>query len=137
MAADRRTLIQQLAALERLPVTTSVTIDRGRLSWTGDLKPSPLSDTYSVHIDYALGARTPTVTVLRPELRAEDVDSLPHVYTRDHLCLYYPWQWTDDKLITRTILPWASEWLFHYEIWKATGAWHGGGHEPAAGTAAA
>jgi hypothetical protein len=137
MAADRRTLIQHLAALERLPVTTSVTIDRGRLSWRGELQPSPLSDIYTVHIDYALGAKTPTVTVLRPELRAEDVESLPHVYTKDHLCLYYPWQWTDDKLITRTILPWASEWLFHYEIWKATGAWHGGGHEPAAGVAAA
>jgi len=137
MAANRRTLIQQLAALERLSVTTRVTVERGRLGWTGELQPSPLSETYTVSISYATGERAPTVTVLRPELRAAGVDSLPHVYTQDRLCLYYPWQWTDDKLITRTILPWASEWLFHYEIWKATGTWHGGGHEPAAGAAAA
>lgn len=137
MAVDRRTLIQQLAALERLPVTTSVMIERGRLSWTGELQPSPLSDTYTVRISYAIGERAPSVTVLRPELHAEGVDSLPHVYTRDHLCLYYPWQWTDDKLITWTIVPWASEWLVHYEIWKATDTWRGGGHEPAAAPAAA
>ena len=137
MAAGSRTLIQQLAVLDRLPVTTSVTIERGRLSWTGELQPSPLSDTYTVHISYATRERAPTVTVLRPELRAAGVDSLPHVYTQDRLCLYYPWQWTNDKLIGRTIVPWASEWLFHYEIWKATGTWHGGGHEPATGAAAA
>jgi hypothetical protein len=137
MAADRRTLIQQLALLERLPVTTSVTIERGRLSWTGELQPSPLSDIYTVHISYVAGEKAPTVTVPRPELRAAGVESLPHVYTGDHLCLYYPWQWTNDKLITRTIIPWASEWLLHYEIWKATSTWHGGGHEPAAGAATA
>jgi len=34
--------------------------------------------------------------------------------------------------IASTILPWASEWLFHYEIWRATGEWTGGGREPAA-----
>lgn len=137
MAADRKTLIQQLAALERLPVTTDVTIKRGRLTWTGELQPSPLSDTYTVRISYATRARAPAVTVLRPELGGPAVGSLPHVYTEEHLCLYYPWQWTDDKLIARTIVPWTSEWLFHYEIWKATGTWHGGGHEPAVGAAAA
>ena len=137
MAANRRTLIQQLAALAQLPVTTTVTIERNQLSWTGELQPSPLSDIYTVHISYATGQRAPTVTVLRPELGGAGVESLPHVYTQDHLCLYYPWQWTDDKLITRMIVPWASEWLFHYEVWKATGTWHGGGHEPTTGTQAA
>lgn len=137
VAANRRTLIQQLATLAQLPVTTTVTIERGRLSWSGELQPSPLSDIYTVRITYATGQRAPSVTVLRPELGGAAVESLPHVYTHDHLCLCYPWQWTDDKLISRTIVPWASEWLVHYEIWKATGTWRGGGHEPAAGTEAA
>lgn len=137
MAAHRRTLVQQLAALERVPVTTSATIRRGRLTWTGELQPSPLSDTYTIRIDYSDRHNAPTVTVLRPELRAENVRLLPHVYRREHPCLCYPWQWTDDKLITRTIVPWAAEWLLHYEIWKVTGIWYGGGHEPAAGAAAA
>jgi hypothetical protein len=26
-----------------------------------------------------------------------------------------------------TILPWAAEWLLHYETWKVTDCWHGGG----------
>jgi len=29
-----------------------------------------------------------------------------------------------------TILPWAAEWLAHYEIWFATGTWYGGGEWP-------
>ena len=30
-------------------------------------------------------------------------------------------------LIADTIVPWTCEWLVHYEIWFATGEWHGGG----------
>ena len=37
--------------------------------------------------------------------------------------------------IADTIVPWACEWLLHYEIWLATGEWHGGGEHPSAGTA--
>ena len=33
-------------------------------------------------------------------------------------------------LIADTIVPWTCEWLIHYEIWLATGEWHGGGEEP-------
>lgn len=128
MAPGSKTLAQQLAGLARLPVTTSVTIKRGRLSWTGDLTPSPLSVTYSVRVGHTVGHRAPVVTVLRPELRAGDMGSLPHVYAEDRLCLCYPWQWTDTKLIARTIIPWAAEWLLHYEVWQVTGKWHGGGH---------
>ncbi len=29
-----------------------------------------------------------------------------------------------------TILPWASLWLFYYEVWLATGEWVGGGEHP-------
>jgi hypothetical protein len=32
-----------------------------------------------------------------------------------------------------TIVSWTSEWLLHYEVWRATGAWTGGGHEPGDG----
>ena len=31
------------------------------------------------------------------------------------------------QFIADTIIPWTSEWLLHYEIWVATGIWHGGG----------
>jgi len=136
MAADRKTLAQQMAWLAALAVTTSVTINGSRLRWTGQLQPTPLSVTYAVRLGYAIGRRVPAVTVVHPALRAEDVESLPHVYAEDSLCLCYPEQWDEGKLIARTIVPWAAEWLLHFEIWKATGTWHGGGHEPSAAGAA-
>lgn len=132
VAVRGRTLIQQLAALAAFPVTTRATIERGRLRWEGQLQPTPLSETYKVRIDYTLGAR-PEFTVVRPELEIPEGGELPHVFSGDRLCLCYPWQWDDSKLISRTLLPWASEWLLHYELWKFTRQWHGGGHESGSG----
>jgi hypothetical protein len=131
MAADRKTLPQQMAALARLGVTAGVSIRGARLRWTGRLQPTPLSVEYVLGLGFKLGESGPAVEVLDPVLRGEDVDALPHVYAGDRLCLCYPWQWTDNELIARTIIPWASEWLLHYEVWKVTGDWRGGGHEPA------
>lgn len=130
MSGARRTLERQRVALARLALTTSVTTVASRLIWTGDIRPGPLSATYTVRMVYVVG-RTPRVFVLRPTLRADDIENLPHVYTRDQLCLHYPKQWSDDDLLTETILPWTSEWLLHFEFFKIDGAWHGGGHEPA------
>jgi hypothetical protein len=33
-------------------------------------------------------------------------------------------------LIADSTVPWSVEWLIYYEIWKATGDWHGGGELP-------
>jgi hypothetical protein len=59
------------------------------------------------------------------------VIKLPHVYSSDtqYLCLHYPREkkWTESQNIAVTIIPWAAEWLFHYEIWVITGTWNGGG----------
>jgi hypothetical protein len=124
-----KTQIQQLATLNALPLTTSATIKRERLHCRGRLQPTPVSDSYIVRIEYALGTR-PEVTVVEPALEIPEGCGLPHVFTEERLCLCYPWQWDTSKLIARTIVPWASEWLLHFEVWKATGEWHGGGHEP-------
>ena len=37
----------------------------------------------------------------------------------------YKYNWIAD-----TIVPWAQEWLYYYEIWLATNEWCGGGHIP-------
>jgi hypothetical protein len=122
-----RTPVQQLAALEALPITTTATVRRGRLRWVGRLQPTPLSVTYTVSIEHSRG-KQPQIAVLEPELERPEDGELPHVFAGDRLCLCYPWQWDGSKLIIRTIVPWISEWLLHYEIWKVTGKWHGGGH---------
>ncbi|MDX6589550.1 MAG: hypothetical protein QOI84_824 [Solirubrobacterales bacterium] len=135
-SADPKTLAQQLGALARLPVTLAVEIRRSRLHWRAELQPTPLSRTYSVGLAYAFGGGAPRVEVLTPQLKEEGVSRLPHVLSGDALCLCYPWQWDDGKLIARTIVPWASEWLLHFELWKVDRIWHGGGHEPAPAEAA-
>ena len=33
-------------------------------------------------------------------------------------------------LLADTIVPWAAEWLMHYELWLVTGEWTGGGDHP-------
>jgi hypothetical protein len=70
----------------------------------------------------------PFVWVLDPPLDAGHRERLPHVYSEDRLCLYTPGEWNGSMFIATTIIPWAAEWLFHYEVWKATDRWTGGGH---------
>ena len=36
-------------------------------------------------------------------------------------------EWNSSMYYVKTLIPWACEWLMHYECWVATGAWHGGG----------
>ncbi|WP_370324537.1 hypothetical protein [Euzebya sp.] len=66
--------------------------------------------------------------VISPRLHGPE--RLPHVYAHNQLCLYLPGTWADHQLIADTIIPWTMEWLFHYEIWAATGSWEGGGLHP-------
>ena len=57
-------------------------------------------------------------------------ESLPHVYSDGTLCLHENGDWSARMLIADSTVPWAAEWLAYYEIWKATGDWHGGGEWP-------
>lgn len=114
-----------------MPITSLAEIKNSRLKWQGDLQPSPLSRTFSVELLYGGGRRAPAVRVISPQLRSDEVTELPHVYAGDELCLCYPCEWNAGMLIARTVVPWASEWLLHFEMFRTTGKWHGGGHEPA------
>ncbi len=99
------------------------------LTWIGKLQPTALSTVYTVRIEYIVG-KSPRVTVIDPPLEPPPGNRLRHVYPGERLCLHYPEQWSGDMLIARTIVPWASEWLLHHELFQATGQWLGGGHEP-------
>jgi hypothetical protein len=90
--------------------------------WTGILKPSNASVEYTLSLCYN-PPYTPMVFVLHPDLASD----APHRYRNDSLCLYDPKEgsWTANKLIAKTIMLWAAEWLFFYEIWLKTGIWFG------------
>ena len=102
-------------------------IRRSELVCTVTLQPSPASRAYTLRVTHHYG-KHPQVDVIEPNLQLrDDASQLPHVFRGDHLCLYYDREWNESLLLARTVLPWASEWLLHYELWLATGTWHGGG----------
>ncbi len=128
------TLAQQAIGLAALYPDSKCSVHRNDLLWRGVLVPTPLSNSYEVEISYSLGS-SPKVYALSPQLFVPAGMVLPHVY--DHkeqrLCLYYPLgkpDWNSSMFLARTIVPWASEWFFYYELWLATGEWLGGGVHP-------
>jgi hypothetical protein len=100
------------------------------LNWieTLRLEESSLEDVFALTM-------TPHVTLVDPPLQGRDGRKPPHLYKGDFLCLYLPnsGEWNGQMFLARTIIPWTSEWLLHYEIWLATGEWHGGGIHPPGG----
>jgi hypothetical protein len=126
-------------ALQRLHLHNTIAgsrsnIQRGVLLWSGEIKPLPLGQTYTISLRYKLSSKyrldeLPKVRVVSPILESRENGQIPHRYSGGSLCLFYPpnFEWTGYKLLAHTIIPWTSEWLSHYEIWLVTGTWYGGG----------
>lgn len=106
--------------------------ERGQATWTGTITPLNGCESYLVRIGYRL-QKAPRVVVLSPPLTNRgDGERIPHRFSDGSLCLYFPryGEWTPNDFIADTMLPWASLWLYYYEVWGATGVWHGGGLHP-------
>ena len=105
----------------------------GVATWTGSITPTSMSHEYEVSITYRI-PRLPDVSVIRPTLRPRPDQAIPHAYSGPTLCLFLPGsgEWHDGMLIAETVVPWASLWLYYYEVWRATGEWLGGGVHPSA-----
>jgi len=117
--------------MKRLHPQFKETVKTEKVQWIGTLTPSGLTNTYVISVSYELGV-SPRVSVISPELQSRaEGQRIPHTYKGDYPCLYFPWnkEWTPNKLIALTIIPWASLWLYYYEVWLATGVWLGGGIE--------
>lgn len=124
--ARRLTIAQQALGLRSVFPDSRPVIRRDRLCWTGRLQPCELSRIYTVKITYTVG-RYPVTRVVDPQLSATETGFLPHTYNDQSLCLHDAGQWAEHMLIVDTIVPWAAEWLLHYEIWLAIGEWSGDG----------
>lgn len=107
---------------------TQAQIRRSQLVWLGQVTPSALSATYTLRLHYRLKKR-PCVYVVEPELECRGKKRPPHIYKDMALCLYLPWdnEWGGHMYLSETVLPWASEWLVHYEAWLYIGEWQGRG----------
>lgn len=121
----------QAAKLKTAFPNSAIRLERNiGLCWVGQIQPTPLSATYTVKINYRLDVR-PEVTIVDPVLISRNGSRLPHVFKGKHPCLFrYKYrEWNARMSIADTILPWASMWLMHYEIWLATGVWCGSKEE--------
>lgn len=133
-------LAKQLAALKASYPEAKGVIKKRNLFWDGKLSPTPLLREYCVHIKYSLEQGLETWVIGDSLQRLDDPD-FPHHYEicekekMVKICLYLPGtgEWSRNKVIANTIVPWAIEWLFFYEIWLSTGEWRGGGQHPAPG----
>jgi hypothetical protein len=126
-----RSLVQQAFALHGRFPEAKAKLTPKLLDWTGEIQPTASSRTYKVRIVYELW-RYPRVIIVSPKLESRPGESLPHVFQDGSLCLHLEDDWTPDMLIVDTTVPWTSEWLIHYEIWKFNGEWYGGGQWPPA-----
>ena len=121
----------QIGAMRRLWPDFAMQWKNGVVVWVGRLQPIDLSPEYTVEIRYRLGDQ-PHVSVLSPQLRDRPDQPIPHVYPGKKLCLYFPRakEWTPAMPIAEAIIGWASDWLYFYEIWHATGEWLADGVHP-------
>jgi hypothetical protein len=147
MAKKLRSLLSQVQDMAHVWPQFEVALGPGPNSvvWFGPLKG--LERPFTLSIEYGLPVSGlvqrhrffPVVRVLRPSLvlnfDAGDEAPLPHVYFEgpdyrlSPLCLFDPManEWNPSMSIAKTTVPWAARWLACYELWEATGRWHGGG----------
>ena len=109
-------------------------IGRGEVICVGEVQPMPVSVCYAVEIRLRAGDR-PRVRVLNPKLERRVADEpIPHTWGPDAPCFYYPIarDWMPSMAMSTSVVPWLGLGLLHYEGWRATGHWEGGGvgHHP-------
>ena len=106
-------------------------IRKGELVGKGSMQPTPACCCYRFRLRYRI-AENPKVWILDPALRCRnDQSKIPHTYREDEPCVFRPGvDWSDEKILASTVIPWLAMWLMYYEFWHATGEWLGGGEHP-------
>jgi hypothetical protein len=103
--------------------------------WRGGVRPYQMS--YQLGVYWRAGSNLkPWVYLINPELcprKGGTFEEIPHLLYYENepklsgLCLFDPEgnEWSNRRLIADTTLPWAFEWLQHYEFWHFDGVWRG------------
>lgn len=105
------------------PWLKTVIID-GRLLGKGKVKPNGCKKEYEVLVEYDINkeGRKERVYVLNDS--HIKFGKTPHLYPGNSLCLYYPKDLSPQlDLNFADVIPWISEWLVMYELWKKYGVW--------------
>lgn len=103
----------------------------GKGQWYFTVKPTPKSEEYKLRISFTHGV-CPIIEVVKPNNLVREMKDAEfnHIFRdsrhgKQMLCLFAKGEWTPQKFISKTIVPWAAEWCYFYEIWLDTGKWLG------------
>ena len=93
------------------------------------LQPTENSIIYTIKVCCRVNDKIVKIYVVEPQIKKTENLQIPHMYSDDSLCLYFPKhkEWSKNDNWVDTLIPWASLWLFYYEVWLETGEWLGGG----------
>jgi hypothetical protein len=126
-------VVQEFVLRDYFPEGKISRLGRHSISWEHTVKPSPISRAYRLRLTFSWdkGVKIFVIDPKPLELPAGKF-KLPHVYStpKQQLCLYYPVlrEWDPGMYYVHTMIPWACEWLIHYELWLGNGGtWLGGG----------
>lgn len=104
-------------------------VKHGEVRCVGLLQPTAYSQCYQVEIILRAGSR-PSAQVISPKLEPRGPDEpIPHTWAPNEPCFYFPAgrDWTPSMALAYSVVPWLGLWLVHYEGWRVTGKWEGGG----------
>jgi len=110
-------LVQQKTALLASYSGAKCIIENTTLIWSAEVKPTPNSRDYHMVLSYRFWER-PSVYISGDSLRKLDAIDFPHKYSVDvekklvEICLYRYKEFTGYNYLSKTIVPWAIEWLF-------------------------
>lgn len=98
-----------------------------------ELQHSLDSQKFTVELEYTEEEKMPKVFIETSQFIGDKLEDIPHKYgikTRRgkkyvEICLYYRHEWNRRMNISDTIVPWAIEWLYFYDMWLITKKWLG------------
>ncbi|WP_417364053.1 nucleotidyltransferase [Galbibacter sp.] len=96
----------------------------GKLLGKGKIKPKGCKKEYEILIGYNINDiyRKERIFILNDS--QIQFGKTPHLYPGNSLCLYYPKDLPRDMDLNFVdVIPWISEWLVMYELWKKYGIW--------------
>ena len=140
---DTRSLVhkftpaEQWLGIKRHFANVKGSLDRNKFQCRLAVRPTPLSQEYVLKIRFEKKTiESFEVFVLSPKplKKAAGQQKLPHVYNQNSqklcLCLPAKKEWVPSMLLATSVVHWAIEWLYFYEMWLCTGEWLGGGEHP-------
>ena len=123
-------LLAQIREVEKSFLVENKKIIQGKVELLLSIKPTVVSKEYKIKLNATKSSKKVNIYVVEPKVsQFENGKKVPHLYSDASLCLFYPKynEWNYSELWSETLIPWASLWLYYYEVWQETGEWLGGG----------